>query len=346
MKKLVIIPVVLLLALGGAGYAGYGWWSQAVDQPVASSSHPVSVHISEGESPDAIGAQLYRQGLIRSQEAFTIYTRSTGVRGRFQAGDFPLNKDMSMAQIVARLTHGEAALLTIRLQEGDTMQQMAQAIQGAGLGNAQNYLAAARPALWQTQYGFLQGLPPTAPANLEGFLFPDTYRVNPGDGPRGVVESQLARFGQVLTPELRAQIAQAAPGRPAENLWDVVVLASIVEREVNKDPDRAIACGIFYNRLAAGMALGSDVTVLYGLGETKGDLTVDQLADPANLYNTRVHTGLPPGPISNPGLASLKACISPQPSDYYYFFVDQSGTTRYARNADEFQQQQAQYGVG
>jgi UPF0755 protein len=125
-----------------------------------------------------------------------------------------------------------------------------------------------------------------------------------------------------------------------------VVLASIVEREVNKDPDRAIVCGIFYNRLAGGITLGSDVTVLYGLGLSQGQLTDAQLNDSANPYNTRVHRGLPPGPISNPSLASITACVKPQKSNFYYFFVDRGGTTRYARNSVEFQQQVNQFGVG
>jgi UPF0755 protein len=345
LKKLVALAVALLV-IGVAAWQGYGWWNQAVNQPVASSSQPVLVHVTQGESADAIAAQLYGRGLIRSEQAFTLYVRYTGARARFQAGDFPLNRNMSMAEIVTRLTSGVPAQLTLTLREGDTLQQMAQAIQGAGLGAAQDYLSAARPSGWLAQYDFLQGLPAPAPANLEGFLFPDTYRLSRSEGPPGLVKRQLERFGQVVTPAMRAQMTQAAPGRPAENLWDVLILASIVEREVNKDPDRAVVCGIFYNRLAAGITLGSDVTVLYGLGQTTGQLTDAQLADPANPYNTRVHRGLPPGPISNPGLASIQACVSPQPSPYYYFFVDKGGTTRYAKTLAESNQQQVQYGVG
>jgi UPF0755 protein len=306
----------------------------------------VLVHVAQGASADDIGAELYSRGLIRSREAFTLYVRYTGARAQFQAGDFPLNKDMTMAQIVARLTNGQPAQLRVRLTEGDTMQQMAQAVQGAGLGSAQDYLAAAKRSQWQSQYDFLQGLPASAPDNLEGFLFPDTYQLGPSEGPHGLVKRQLDRFGEVVTPDLRAQMARAVPGRPAGSLWNVVVLASIVEREVNKDPDRAIACGIFYNRLAAGIPLGSDVTVLYGLGQTHGQPTDAQLNDPANPYNTRVHRGLPPGPIASPSLASITACVNPQKSSFYYFFVDKGGTTRYARTSIEFQQQVNQYGLG
>jgi UPF0755 protein len=345
LKKLIVL-VLLLAGCGYAGSQGYGWWNDAVYRPVASHSQPVPVHIAEGASPDDIAAQLYAKGLIRSKEAFTLYVRYTGARSQFQAGDFTLDKDMTMAQMVDRLSNATPTQLKVRLVEGDTMQQMAQSVQGAAVGSAQDYLAAARASLWQTQYDFLQGRPAGAADNLEGFLFPDTYRLSPSEGPRGLVKRQLDRFGQVVTPDLRAQVAQAVPGRPAESLWNVLILASIVEREVNKDPDRAIACGIFYNRLAAGITLGSDVTVLYGLGQTQGQLSTAQLSDPANPYNTRVHKGLPPGPIANPSLASITACASPQKSNYYYFFVDKSGTTRYARNSIEFQQQVNQFGLG
>jgi UPF0755 protein len=345
LKKLVAL-VVALLVLGVAGWRGYGWWNQVVNQPVASSSQPVLVHVSQGESADAIAAQLYGRGLIRNQQAFTLYIRSTGASGRFQAGDFPLNRNMSMAEIVTQMTSGVPAQLTLTLREGDTLQQMAQAIQGAGLGAARDYLAAARPSAWLAQYDFLQGLPATAPANLEGFLFPDTYRLSRSEGPQGLVKRQLERFRQVVTPALRAQMTEAVAGRPAETLWNVLVLASIVEREVNKDADRPVVCGVFYNRLAAGITLGADATVLYGLGQTAGQLTEAQLTDAGNAYNTRVHHGLPPGPISNPGLASIQGCVTPQPSPYYYYFVDKGGTTRYAKTLAEFNQQQAQYGVG
>ena len=345
MKKLIAF-VVLLAGCGYAGSQGYGWWNDAVYRPVASQSQPVQVHVSEGESPDDLGTQLYNKGLIRSREAFTLYVRYTGARARFRAGDFPLDKNMTMAQIVDRLTNGSPTQLTIRLAEGETMQEMAQVIGAAGVGSAQDYLAAAQRSPWQSSYGFLQGVPADAPDNLEGFLFPDTYQLSPSDGPRGLVRRQLDRFGQVGTPDLRAQVQQPAPGRPAESLWNVLVLASIVEREVNKDPDRAIVCGIFYNRLAGGITLGSDVTVLYGLGLTQGSLTDAQLSDPSNPYNTRVHTGLPPGPISNPSLASIQACTTPQKSSFFFFFVDRGGTTRYARNSVEFQQQVNRFGVG
>jgi len=140
------------------------------------------------------------------------------------------------------------------------------------------------------------------------------------------------------------QAAQAAGPRPPEPVYSILTLASIVEREVPRDPDRAIVCGIFYNRLAKGMPLQTDVTVLYGLNKLQGPMTEpDKQKD--TPYNTYVHPGLPPSPVSNPGTASIGACLNPQKTDYYYFFSDAHGVTRYAKTYAEHQQQQLQYGV-
>lgn len=343
MKKLLVL-VVLLGGCGVAGSQGYSWYNDQVYAPAAGHSQAVQLHVTQGETPEQLANDLASKGLIRNQEVFLVYVRSTGAGSKLQAGDFTLNTGMTMAQIVERLTTGQTTALTVRLVEGLTLAQMAAAVQKAGLASAQDYTAAAKPATWAPRFDFLASRPAGAPDDLEGFLFPDTYQVEPTGGAQALVQRQLQRFGEVVTPALRAEAAQPQPARPAESLWNIVVLASIVEREVNRDPDRAIVCGIFYNRLAAGMALGSDPTVLYGLGQARGPLTQQQLEDASNLYNTRVHTGLPPGPISNPGLASINACVNPQKTPYLYFFDDAKGVTRYARTYYEFQQLIQQYG--
>lgn len=341
MKKLVL----LLLLIAGCGYAGsqgYGWVSEQIYQPLSHSSQPIRFHVAQGESPEEVADELQSRGLIRNREVFLLYLRYTQAGSRLQAGDFQLDRDMSMAQIVDVLTGGRPLAVTVRLPEGFTIQKMAEMVQQLGLASAQDYVNAARADGWD--YDFLRERPANAPDNLEGFLFPDTYQVTPSEGARGLIRRQLDRFGQAFSLQLRARGAQPAPGRPPQSLWGIVVLASIVEREVNRDPDRAIVCGIFYNRLARGMPLGADATVLYGLGRWQGALTAQDLAKDTP-YNTRIHPGLPPGPISNPGLAALTACVNPQPSNYLYYFTDPRGETHYARTQAEFIQQQRQFGV-
>jgi UPF0755 protein len=340
-KKLLIV-VLLLAGCGYAGDRGYGWYNAQLHDPMSQTSQKVAFHIDSGESTPQIADDLQAKGLIRNAQVFQLYVKYMAHGARLEAGDFTLDRNMSMLQIIAALGQARVQQLSVTLPEGSTMAGMAGVVGRSGLGTADQYVAAARDAAWQ--YPFLQGRPATAPANLEGFLFPDTYQLDKGSTPRDLVKRQLDRFAQQVTPALQAQIAQAAPARPAESLFAIITLASIVEREVTRDPDRSIVCGIFYNRLAQGMALQDDVTVLYGLGKLQGPLT-DQDKATNTPFNTYLHPGLPAGPISNPGLSAINACVNPQKSSYYYFFADAKGVTRYARTYAEHQRQQQQYGL-
>lgn len=341
MKKLVVL-LLLVAGCGFAGNRGYDWYSGQVYTPMSSTSQKVAFHIDQGESTEQIADDLAAKGLIRMPEVFLLYMRYGDKNARLEAGDFQLDRNMTMAQIVTALGHSRVEQIAVTLPEGATMKIMAEKAGAAGLGTAADYLAAARDPAWQ--YDFLQGRPPGSPATLEGFLYPDTYQLDRGATAHDLVKRQLDQFGAQITPAMRQQAAQAVPGRPAQSLYDIVRLASIVEREVTKDPDRAIVCGIFYNRLAIHMALQDDVTVLYGLDKLQGPLTdVDKQKD--TPYNTYLHPGLPAGPISNPGLASISACINPQKSDFLFFFADAHKVTRYAKTYAEHLRQQQQYGL-
>lgn len=341
MKKLLVL-VVLLAGCGYAGNQGYGWYNAQLNQPQSATSQRVAFHIDPGESTPAIADDLQAKGLIGSSEVFQFYIKYQSGGAQLEAGDFTLDRHMSMRQIITALGQARVAQVSVTLTEGSTMAQMAQVVAKAGLGSAADYAAAAKDPSWQ--YAFLQGRPASAPGNLEGFLFPDTYQLDKGASARDLVKRQLDGFAQQVTPAMTQQMAAPAPGRPAESLFNVITLASIVEREVTKDPDRAIVCGIFYNRLKINFALQDDVTVLYGLGKLQGPLT-DQDKQTDTPFNTYLHPGLPAGPISNPGLAAIRACITPQPSNDYYFFADAHGVTRYARTYAEHLQQQQQYGL-
>ena len=341
MKKLVVL-VVLLAGCGYAGDRGYDWVNVQVREPTSTVSQPVGFHVEPGEGTDAIARDLAARGLIRNSDVFLLYLRYQRPTARLEAGDFSLNRNMNMNQIIDALGRARVQQLSVTLTEGSTMKQLAQAAEKAGVGTARDYLAAAQGTNWP--YDFLAGRPPGAPANLEGFLFPDTYQLDRGATARDLVKRQLDRFAQQMTPDVRAQAAQATPSRPAESVYAIVTLASIVEREVRKDPDRAIVCGILINRLNIRMALQDDVTVLYGLGKQQGPLT-DQEKQQDTPFNTYVHPGLPAGPISNPGTAAINACLNPQKTQYLFFFADAKGETRYARTYAEHQQQQQQFGL-
>jgi UPF0755 protein len=341
MKRLLVL-VFLLVGCGFAGNRGYDWYRTQINTPMSPTSQKVEFHIDQGESSDQIANNLAAKGLIRTPEVFLVYLRYQDKGARLEAGDFVLDKHMTMLQIIAALGDAKVQQLSVTLPEGATLRSMAQSAAKAGLGTADSYVAAASEPGWQ--YDFLQGRPQGAPGNLEGFLFPDTYQLDRGATTHDLVKRQLDQFAQQVTPAMRAQLAQPAPGRPAESLFNVITLASIVEREVTKDPDRAIVCGIFYNRLAIHMALQDDITGPYGLNKLQGPLT-DQDKQKDTPYNTYLRPGLPAGPISNPGMASINACITPQKTDYYFFFADANKVTRYARTYAEHQAQQQRYGL-
>ena len=341
MKRLAVL-VFLLVGCGFAGNRGYDWYAYQVNAPMSSTSQKVAFHIDQGESSDQIANDLAARGLIRTPEVFLVYLRYQDKGARLEAGDFVLDRTMNMRQIITALGDAKVQQLSVTLAEGMTLKAMSQSAAKAGLGTADSYVAAASDMTWP--YDFLQGRPQGAPGNLEGFLSPNTYQLDKGSTTRDLVKRQLDQFAHEVTPAMRAAIAQPAAGRPAETLYNVITLASIVEREVTKDPDRAIVCGIFYNRLSIHMALQDDITVLYGLNKLQGPLT-DQDKQKDTPYNTYLHPGLPAGPISNPGLASINACITPQKSNYYFFFADANRVTRYAATYTEHLRQQQQYGL-
>jgi UPF0755 protein len=339
MKKLLVL-VLLLAACGYGASRGYDWLSYEVHTPPTTASQPVPFKVTTGEDPDAIASDLQSKGLIRSKDVFVYYLRYTGARSRLQAGDYVLNRNMSMEAIVAALQHGRADQVTVTMPEGYTLALMAKAAEQAGLGKAADYQAAASDPSWS--FGFLASRPKGR--NLEGYLFPDTYSLNKGSTTKDLVQRQLERFGQAFGPDLQAEAAKPTAARPAESVDSIVILASMVEREVNRDPDRAIVCGIYYNRLSIGMALQVDATVLYAKGIWKGSVTFDDLKVDSP-YNTYRNPGLPPGPIANPGAAALKACVEPQKTDYLYYFTDPKGVTHFDRTLAEFNQDQQKYGV-
>lgn len=338
--------VVLLLVTGVAAGRVYDWVHWQLYAPVSSHSQEVLVTIRPNASPDDVGAELQSVGLLRDQRVFQTYMRYLRYRGAppdFKAGKFLVNRNMSLAQIVDTLQNAAASEVTVRMPEGERLERLAQQVQQQGVGSAAAYVASAGD-LSRWSYDFLEGRPANAPRNLEGFLYPDTYQLLRGAGVNDLIKRQLDRFGQVLTPDLRQAIARPTDARPAQTLYNVLILASIAEKEVNNEADRPIVCDVFYNRLKVNMQLGSDATVLYALGKTGGIPTQQDLAV-NSPYNTRLHPGLPPGPISNPSLSAIKACISPQKTSYLYFFTDAKGVAHYAATYQEFLKQQQQFGL-
>jgi UPF0755 protein len=348
MKKLVAIVVVLAI-LGFGTSRALDWWNYNVNTPISTDSHKVTFHIDSGESPTQIGSELFDLHLIRSTVAFDMYTRLTDAGPKFQAGAFVLNTNMSLSQIVEALQHGRPDEKTITFPEGFPLRYQAQLVDDKKVGGAftgAEYLNAAKDPSLRTTYTFLPAQTPSADFPYEGYLFPDTYLVDPALGTKGLVAAQLDQFASVFTPEWQQQIAQSTQGRPKEDIRTIVILASMVDREANNKnaSDRGNVCSVYYNRLRQGIPLGVDATLLYALGRLTPQPTAAEL-EMATPYNTRKHQGLPPGPISNPGKEALEACINPPVTKYLFYFTDKDGTTHFETNNADFERDKAKYGV-
>jgi UPF0755 protein len=350
-KKLVAVIVVIGL-LGFGTSRAFDWWNFNVNTPISKTSHSVTFHVDPGETPAQIGSDLYDLRLIRSTIAFDMYTRLTDSGPRFQAGAFILNTNMSLSQIVEALKHGRPDEKTITFPEGFPLRYQAALVDSKKIGTAPDYItgaayltAAKDPAL-RSRYTFLPAQSVNSDFPYEGYLFPDTYLVNPALGAKGLVQAQLDQFEFVFSADWRAQIALPAPGRPKEDIRTIVILASMVDREANtkNESDRGNVCSVYYNRLRLNISLGVDATLLYALGRLSPQPTAAEL----NLdtpYNTRKYSGLPPGPISNPGKEALGACINPPVTSYLFYFTDKQGTTHFETNAQDFEADKKKYGV-
>ena len=345
------IAIVLVLAVLALGTSrGLDWWNYNVNTPVSSTSHKVSFHVDQGESSTSIGTDLFDQGLIRSTIAWDLYVRLTDSGPKFQAGSFVLNTNMSMSGIVTALQHGNADQQVVTFPEGFPLREQAKTVESKKLGAAPNYftaadyLAAARDPKLAASYSFLPQHPASQDYPYEGYLFPDTYLIDPAAGVAGLVKQQLDQFAVVFSPDVLAQIAQPTSSRPAETVQSIVILASMVDREANTSTDRGNVCSVYYNRLKINMPLGVDATLLYALGRLTPEPTAAELV--LNTpYNTRTHGGLPPTAISNPGKAAIMACINPPKTSYLFYFTDRQGTTHFETNDQQFEADKQKYGV-
>jgi UPF0755 protein len=325
---IVTVLVVLAVVVGGALLYG----RTQLDPPASNANASVTITVHDGESVDTLVNDLARHGLIRSAFWFGWYAHLQGLASKLVAGNVVLDDAMSASYIVQRLeSPPQVGTRRVLLTEGLTAGQMAARIAASGLNiTAAQYLAEVRSGTFNEP--FLAGRP--TGASLEGFLFPDTYDIPDNASAHDVVQMQLADFANKAMPVLA--------GVSSQQLYATVTVASITEREAKFESDRALVAGVVDNRLAAGQRLQLDSTVIYGLGLSGGTLTAQQLATDTP-YNTYLHSGLPPTPISNPGVASITAAVHPATTPDFFFISDCSGHNHYSVTEQQHEQQIAQY---
>ncbi len=304
-------------------------YAEELAGPAGSGAAPVIFAITPGEGAAAVAENLRAAGLLNNPELFLNYLTYYGLDGGLVAGEYQLNPQATIPELAEALGSGRSQTLELRFLAGWRSEEMANYLEV--VAPAQIDAAAFREVVSSRRglsgsYSFLASLPEGA--SLEGYLFPDAYTVAPDTTAALLVDSMLARFDAAVTPAMRQ-----AYGTLGLSLRDAVILASIIEKEAVLDEEKPLMAAVFLNRLAAGMPLQADPTVQYALGYQaatgswwKAPLTVEDLAV-ASPYNTYLAAGLPPGPISNPGLASLAAVANPAAVDYLFFVVDCAAAT-------------------
>lgn len=308
---------VLLLILAAAGA---GAWLALT--PYGSTNATI-VQIAPGSSTVRIGRQLESAGIIRNRYAFDLL-RLTLHRG-LRAGTYRFDRPTPMLDVYERIAHGNVYTVALTVPEGANIFDVATRVQEAGLGTRQAFLTAAA-----TDTALVADLDPGA-RSVEGYLFPETYKFSPPVSPEQMIAAMVRQF-RVEAGRLGLK----------QNVHHVVTLASLVERETALNSERPLVASVFENRLAKKMPLMSDPSVIYGLeleGRWRGTIYRSDLENDT-AYNIYLHTGLPPGPIANPGLPSLSAALHPAQTDYLYFVAagnNPQGRSLFATTLDEHQ---------
>lgn len=333
-------PLITRRAATGVGLAALAMCMLAVGVLVIGlatpgqlrSDAPVEVQVLPGSTARQIGAVLERTGLVRSAFAFDVAVRLMGKAGSLKAGEYRFQKGAGLFDIIDAMARGAVAQVRVTLAEGLTASQMAQILEDGGIVPAGAFMdIVASPPDWvSNEFPFVP-----AGVTLEGYLFPDTYYFARDVQASSVVRTMLRQYQAVV----QSAFAAAADGDhgllpSGLNTREALILASIVEREARLAHERPIIAGVFLRRLDLGMALQSCATVQYVLPSQKERLTFadTQIDSP---YNTYVATGLPPGPISNPGKASVQAVIEPEDGNALYFVAAPDGSHVFTSNYAE-----------
>ncbi|MFN2462531.1 MAG: endolytic transglycosylase MltG [Candidatus Dormibacteria bacterium] len=323
----VFLLLVLLVVGGGAAY-----YNNELHSVHRTGGPAISLTIPPGTSTSGVADLLASKGLIGNSLVFALYARLHGLS--LEAGQYSIPGGSSMTDIAQLLAHNQSGgtTVTVTIPEGYTARQIGGLMARKGLFSQDAFMAT---TMQPHPEDFLAGHDPGL--GLDGYLFPDTYQFSPKATAGDVVTILLRHFGEKVTPDLRAR-AQAHNVSFAQ----AVVLASIVEREARFDNDRPMIAQVFYNRIKAGIPLQADATLLYARGATGGEVSEDdkKINSP---YNTYLHTGVPPGAISNPGLAAIQAALDPTPNDYIYYVTDRDGHAHYSRTLAQHQQCQINF---
>lgn len=317
-----------------------------LNTPASDDPTPVLFTILPGELPADVSIQLQNQGIIRDADLFLKLIKYEHIDTKIQAGEYVLRRSMKMDEIIEALQHGRARAVAVIVRPGWRAEEIAEYLVSLGLVNfnKDKFLQSVKNGSFD--YAFLRDRPRGALPTNEGFLFPETYNV-PLDIPNDtLITLMLDTFNQRVTDKMRQQAASAKL-----TMFEVVTLASVVEREAAVPSERPVIASVYLNRLKKKLLLQADPTVQYAMGYQaaskqwwKTPIMLEEYQHVDSPYNTYLHPGLPPGPICNPSLASITAVLEPAQTEYLYFVGKGDGSHVFAKTYEEHQQNLQKYG--
>lgn len=330
-KKKFFIPVVFAVLILFSILFSVFYIDLAVKKPMSGSAEEISFTVEKGESTTEIGKNLEKTGLIKNSFIFLLYLKYKGQASEVQAGDYKLAKNLSMLQVMEVLTKGKVTSGKVTIPEGWTNKQVEEEVVKRGIGTNAGFKNA---LLKKYNYDFLKESPN---GDLQGFLFPETYFLSSKPTPEEVIEKMLGEFEKKADLRIKKKI-----GENGLSYYQILTLASIVEREVTNKEDKKKVASVFLNRLENDIKLDSCATVEYILGTKKRILSLEDISIDSP-YNTYKNRGLPPTPIANPGLDSIEAVLEPDNTDYLFFFSGKDGKTYFSKTQEEHEEKKLKF---
>jgi UPF0755 protein len=332
MKRILLAFSLLVLLMAGASAI---WVYRDLHTPIPHTKHGQYVEIPRGSSPATVISKLAEEGIIKHKWPLTFYLKFTTGGSQIKAGEYDFPSPISPLAVFARLREGEQRLLRMTVVEGWTRWDISNAMYRI----PELHLAEPTSALeLMDNVSLISDLDPKA-KNLEGYLFPDTYDFPPDTKPASLIAIMVKRFRKEWKPEWseRARLRNLTPRK-------VVTIASLVETEAKLSEDRPLIASVIYNRLSKDMALAVDSTIIYASkleGKWRNDGKVYKSdVERRSPYNTRLHAGLPPGPVASPGRSSLEAALDPAQTDYLYYVREPArddGKHNFYANSNDFE---------
>ena len=324
MKKIFIFLTPLFLIVLFAGIFIFQGFYSAKD-PQEGAEEKIFL-IERGQSLFEVSENLQREGLVKGRTLFNLYVFLKGWRLKLKAGNYELSSSMNIAEIAKKITSGDIVKEKITIIEGWNLRDIGAYFEQKGIATAEELFELA-PKDFSEEFGFLTDKPKNA--SLEGYLFPDTYEISPGIALKEIINIMLANFNKKLTPELREEIT-----KQNKSIFEIVTMASLLEKEVRTDADKELVAGILWKRLEGKIPLQVDATITYLTGKKTTKILKEETKIDSP-YNTYKYLGLPVGPIANPGLASIKAALYPKSSDFWYYLSTPEGETVFSKTLSE-----------